>query len=125
MPAIAKIARRALIAGSGLFFVILLAYYFPRERGVAVAIIHNCGGFLEVRDGGAQSWWFQDELERKFNIKAVSCGNATDPDVFSYADGYNAVSKWFAHKRFGHDVFAECEAEALRREKEHHDKISR
>jgi len=73
-------------------------------------------GYYEVQTFGYPAPWMQDFrwlLQQRYGVTLRSvAGCMVSSSQRSYVDAYDSVSVTAANQKFGHDIFAECTAEA-------------
>jgi len=91
-------------------------------RGYLVAKFDVAHGHFEVQSFGLPARWRPDYarlLRDRYGIEhRTVAGCVVSGSLLSYVSAYNSVSKAAARRKFGHDVFAECVADARKAHEE-------
>lgn len=87
----------------------------PTIRGHVAARYEVANDQYKVHSFGRSQPWDKDYdrlLTQRYNIQRRSFGCIAIKWVFPYTLAYDAVSRPAANRKFGRDVFAECQADA-------------
>jgi hypothetical protein len=86
-------------------------------RGAVVARIDHARGLDVILAAGYPAPWSDDcadLLRVRYGVKVERvAGCVIPPGLDWYIDGYNGVSERLLMQRFGKDIFAECNADAM------------
>ncbi|MFA6564620.1 MAG: hypothetical protein WCV00_22130 [Verrucomicrobiia bacterium] len=109
-------SHKKLTAAIGVAVFLPVWWLSAPVRGYIVARFDVARGHYEVQTCGLPAKWRPDYarlLRERYDIKLRSVASCiVSHSLGSYVRGYNAASIPAAKHKFGHDVFAECEADA-------------
>jgi hypothetical protein len=105
------------------FWVVVVVMAYPcwcgtaYPRGAMVARIDGARGQRVILAAGYPAPWSDDYaelLQVRYGVEVQRvAGCSISPDVGWYMDGYNGVSRRLLIQRFGKDIFAECNTDAM------------
>jgi hypothetical protein len=88
-------------------------------RGLLVAHFDVARGHYEILSVGLPPPWRSESariLRSRYGIEErVVAGCTVSPPLLAYTEGYNRASMAAANRKFGHDVFRESVADAIKK----------
>lgn len=110
--------RRRLQLAAGLLVVVLVgAWALPSLGGFSSALLDQARGRLTVKRYGEPMPGgdiYHRLMRDRYGVAVEESGCVLVPGQIRFIEAYNVYAAWRLRSRFGRDVSAECEIEAMR-----------